>query len=109
MHMLPDTKSQIETPSPASTLYSMCYQGIKLKWYSGKIVSQSNSISYHPFDNERRYYELTFNKKYLQIVTKKYLQYVVSEGREIQLNRTQKWLHTNNPIKEDSNNNKLWT
>ena len=109
MHMLPDTKSQIETPSPASTLYSMCYQGIKLKWYSGKIVSQSNSISYYPFDNERRYYELTFNKKYLQIVTKKYLQYVVSEGREIQLNRTQKWLHTNNPIKEDSNNNKLWT
>ncbi|KAL0015881.1 hypothetical protein SO802_002950 [Lithocarpus litseifolius] len=103
-----DTKSQIETPSSASTLHSMCYQGIKLKWYSGKIVSQSNSISYYPSDNERRYYELTFNKKYLQIVTK-YLQYVVSEGREIQLNRTQKWQHTNNPIKKDNNNSKLWT
>nr|POF11948.1 aaa-atpase asd, mitochondrial [Quercus suber] len=59
--------------------------------------------------NERRYYELTFNKKYLQIITKKYLQYVVSEGREIQLNRAQKWLHTNNPIKEDNNNNQLRT
>lgn len=106
--MLPDTKCQIENPSSASTLHSMCYQGIKLKWYSGKIVSRSNSISYYPSDNERRFYELTVNK-YLQIVTKKYLQYVVSEGREIQLNRTQKRLHTNNPIKEDNNNNKLWT
>ena len=73
------------------------FDGIKVKWFSGKYVSQSRTISYYPSDTEKRFYVLTFNTKYLKIVTENYLDYVVSEGRAIQFKRKQKRLYTNSP------------
>ncbi|GMY30419.1 P-loop containing nucleoside triphosphate hydrolases superfamily protein [Fagus crenata] len=66
------------------------FDGIKVKWFSGKYVSQSRTISYYPSDTEKRFYVLTFNTKYLKSVTENYLDYVVSEGRAIQFKRKQK-------------------
>ena len=86
------------------------FDGIQLKWFSGKLVSQSRSISFYPSDSEKMFFVLTFNTKYLKIVTEKYLDYVISEGRAIQFKREQRRLYTNNPSNNEcGGNNMLWS
>lgn len=74
------------------------FQGAKVWWVLSKSVSpgRSMSMSYYP-EQEKRFYKLTFHKKYRDIITESYLDHVVREGKEIRVKNRQRKLYTNSP------------
>ncbi|KAE8124114.1 hypothetical protein FH972_019024 [Carpinus fangiana] len=59
--------------------------GATVWWVSTKIVSQSrSSMSYYP-EPEKRIYTITFHKKHRELITKSYLEHVLSKGKEIRV------------------------
>lgn len=65
-------------------------------------MPKQQSISFYPREDEKRYYILTFHKKYREIVTKSYLNHVLKEGKDISVKDRQRKLYTNNK-------NETWT
>ncbi|KAL3596161.1 hypothetical protein D5086_007798 [Populus alba] len=76
------------------------FNGVKVWWASGKIPPQSQSISWFPGSEEKRYYKLTFHKRYREIITKSYVEHVLKKGKEIAVKNRQRMLYTNNPSKD---------
>ncbi|KAH7550379.1 hypothetical protein JRO89_XS13G0180900 [Xanthoceras sorbifolium] len=72
------------------------FRGAKIWWVSSKVVSPSRPMSYYP-EQEKRYYRLTFHKRYREMITEKYLEHVVREGKEIRMRNRQRKLYTNSP------------
>ncbi|TQD76381.1 hypothetical protein C1H46_038082 [Malus baccata] len=75
------------------------FRGTKVWWVLFKSVSpggRSMSMAYYP-DQEKRFYKLTFHKKYRDIITVDYLNHVVNEGKEIRVRNRQRKLYTNSP------------
>lgn len=72
------------------------FNGIKLWWASGKHVTKSQSLSFHPMTDEKRYYKLTFHKSQREIILGAYLNYVMKEGKAIKVKNRQRKLYTNN-------------
>lgn len=74
------------------------YNGVKVWWVCSKVISpaRSMSMSYYQ-EQDKRFYQLTFHKKYRDIITGSYLEYVVREGKEIRLRNRQRKLYTNSP------------
>ncbi|KAK7316376.1 hypothetical protein VNO77_35375 [Canavalia gladiata] len=73
------------------------YEGVKLWWSSTYTVPKSQSISWFPHSDEKRFLTLTFHKRYRDLITSSYIQHVLNEGKAISIqNRTLK-LYTNNP------------
>ncbi|XP_059442741.1 AAA-ATPase At3g28580-like [Corylus avellana] len=70
------------------------FEGAKVWWVSTKIVSQSRSMSYYP-EPEKRIYTITFHKKHRELITKSYLEHVLSKGKEIRVRNRQRKLYTN--------------
>ncbi|KAH0975624.1 hypothetical protein GBA52_017523 [Prunus armeniaca] len=77
------------------------FQGAKVWWVLSKSVSpgRSMSMSYYP-EQEKRFYKLTFHKKYRDIITESYLDHVVREGKEIRVKNRQRKLYTNKAKEE---------
>jgi chaperone BCS1 len=76
------------------------FNGVRVWWASGKIPPQSKSISWFPGSEEKRYYKLTFHKRYREIITKSYVEHVLKKGKEIAVKNRQRMLYTNNPSKD---------
>ncbi|KAK3010062.1 hypothetical protein RJ639_012652 [Escallonia herrerae] len=72
------------------------YEGAKLWWTSKKFHPTSQSISFYPREDEKRYYTLTFHKKHRDVITKAYLRHVLDEGKAIAVRGRQRKLFTNN-------------
>lgn len=72
------------------------FHGVKVWWVSSKVVSPTRSMSYYP-EQEKRYYRLTFHKRYREIITGSYLEHVVKEGKEVRVRNRQRKLYTNSP------------
>lgn len=72
------------------------FRGVKVSWLLSKSVSPARQNSYYP-EQEKRFYKLTFHKKHRDIITEKYLEHVVSEGKEIRVRNRQRKLYTNSP------------
>ncbi|KAL6175576.1 hypothetical protein ACLB2K_052215 [Fragaria x ananassa] len=74
------------------------FQGANVWWVLTKAMSagRSMSMSYYP-EQEKRFYMLTFHKKYREIITGSYLNHVVKQGREIRVKNRQRKLYTNSP------------
>ncbi|CAN0924397.1 AAA-ATPase ASD, mitochondrial [Linum grandiflorum] len=72
------------------------FQGIKMWWASGKNISKSQTLSFYPATDEKRYYKLTFHKRYRNLVIGPYLSHVLKEGRAIKVKNRQRKLYTNN-------------
>ncbi|XP_031253137.1 AAA-ATPase ASD, mitochondrial-like [Pistacia vera] len=72
------------------------FHGAKVWWVSSKVVSPTKSMSYYS-EQEKRYYRLTFHKRYREIITETYLEHVVREGKEIRVRNRQRKLYTNSP------------
>lgn len=71
------------------------YKGVKVWWHSGKYATKTESFSFHPTTNERRYYTLTFHKRNRELVIGPYLGHVLKEGRAIKVKNRQRKLYTN--------------
>lgn len=72
------------------------FRGVKLWWASGKNISKSQSLSFHPVTDEKRYYKLTFHKRHRDLILGTYLNYVMKEGKAIKVKNRQRKLYTNN-------------
>ncbi|KAJ4851364.1 hypothetical protein Tsubulata_006679 [Turnera subulata] len=68
------------------------FQGIQVRWVASKVVPHGQSM--YP-QQEKRYYRLTFHKRYREIVTGAYLKHVMKEGKEIKARNRQRKLYTN--------------
>ncbi|KAK7365095.1 hypothetical protein VNO80_13902 [Phaseolus coccineus] len=76
------------------------FQGVQLWWSASYKVQKTQSFSFYPTSEEKRFLTLTFHKRYRDLVTVSYIQHVLKQGRDIALqNRTLK-LYTNNPSKD---------
>ncbi|KAJ8499869.1 hypothetical protein OPV22_010421 [Ensete ventricosum] len=73
------------------------FEGAKLWWASVSRSPPSQSISWHPPPDSRRYYRLTFHRRHRELVVGSYLAHVLREGREVGLRKRQRKLYTNNP------------
>lgn len=72
------------------------FKGVKVWWVCSKIMSPSRSMTIYQ-EQEKRFYKLTFHKKYRDTVTGSYLEHVMREGKEIRLRNRQRKLYTNSP------------
>ncbi|XP_057514551.1 AAA-ATPase ASD, mitochondrial-like [Actinidia eriantha] len=74
------------------------FQGVKVTWVaSSKTVGsaqRSMGYGYHQ-EPERRYYKLTFHKRYREMMTEAYLDHVMKKGKEIRVKNRQRKLYTN--------------
>nr|XP_043614896.1 AAA-ATPase ASD, mitochondrial-like [Erigeron canadensis] len=72
------------------------YKGIKVYWSSGKNIMKTQQFSFYPNTDEKRYYRLTFHKRYREIIVGDYLNHVLKEGKEIKIRNRLRKLYTNN-------------
>lgn len=72
------------------------YKGVKLWWASGKNTPKTQSLSFYPVSDERRYYKLTFHKRHRDLIIGPYLKHVLKEGKAIKVRNRQRKLYTNN-------------
>ncbi|CAI0455806.1 unnamed protein product [Linum tenue] len=73
------------------------FQGIKIWWSSNKNTPKRPSFSFYPKTEERRYYTLTFHKRYRDAITKSYIDKVLKDGKAIAVRNRERKLYTNNP------------
>ncbi|EXB47693.1 putative mitochondrial chaperone BCS1-B [Morus notabilis] len=72
------------------------FKGVKLWWASGKNTPKTQSVSFFPTSDERRYYRLTFHKRHRDLIIGPYLKHVLKEGKAIKVRNRQRKLYTNN-------------
>ncbi|XP_027077213.1 AAA-ATPase ASD, mitochondrial-like [Coffea eugenioides] len=72
------------------------YERIKLWWSSSKHTPPTQSFSFYPREEAKRYFTLTFHKKHREIITKMYLKHVLDQGKAITVSQRQRKLYTNN-------------
>ncbi|XP_047965530.1 AAA-ATPase At3g28580-like [Salvia hispanica] len=70
------------------------FNGVEVKWISGKVPSRATGALYYP-EPEQRYYKLKFDKCYKKMMTEDYLQHVFKRGREIRAANRPRRLYTN--------------
>ncbi|KAL7232429.1 hypothetical protein ACSBR2_010451 [Camellia fascicularis] len=88
------------------------FNGVKLWWALKQTVRNTTMFTLYQSDSEeeRKYYKLTFHRRYRDIVTGAYLSYVMEEGKAIELKNRQRKLYTNNPSDKWSWSGKnLWS
>ncbi|KAK7316374.1 hypothetical protein VNO77_35373 [Canavalia gladiata] len=76
------------------------FEGVKLWWSANKVTTNPqryNPFSYYGNSDEKRYYKLTFHKRYRDLITMSYIKHVLEEGKEIEMRNRQLKLYTNNP------------
>ncbi|XWS32830.1 hypothetical protein CRYUN_Cryun22dG0023700 [Craigia yunnanensis] len=72
------------------------FRGVKLWWASGKHIAKTQSFSFYPVTDEKRFYKLTFHKRNRDLIIGPYLKHVLKEGRAIKVRNRQRKLYTNN-------------
>ncbi|KAF7135008.1 hypothetical protein RHSIM_Rhsim08G0162700 [Rhododendron simsii] len=72
------------------------FQGAEISWVLGKtgLPQQPMGSAYHS-EPERRFYKLTFHKRYREMIAESYLQHVMKKGKEIRVKNRQRKLYTN--------------
>ncbi|KAF8408031.1 hypothetical protein HHK36_007171 [Tetracentron sinense] len=72
------------------------FKGIKLWWTLNTSIPKTQSFSFYPSADVKRYYTLTFHKLHRKLITETYLDYVLEEGKAVGLRNRQRKLFTNN-------------
>lgn len=55
------------------------FQGVKVWWGSYKTTSKTQSFPWNSSSDEKRYYKLTFQKRYRSLITESYLKHVLED------------------------------
>ncbi|KAK7340481.1 hypothetical protein VNO77_21185 [Canavalia gladiata] len=71
------------------------FNGVKLWWFSHKSIIRTQSFSVYPASDEKRYYTLTFHKRYRDLIARSYIPHVLEQGKAIKLKNRQLKLFTN--------------
>ena len=72
------------------------FKGVKIWWVSNKTTLKSQSFSFYPASDEKRYYTLTCHKRYRDLIAHSYIPHVLEEGKAIKMKNRQLKLNTNN-------------
>lgn len=64
---------------------------------ASKTTNKTQSISFYPASDEKRFLTLKFHRRYKDMVTGLYLNHVIQKGKEIVIENRQRKLYTNNP------------
>ncbi|ESR44291.1 hypothetical protein CICLE_v10011449mg [Citrus x clementina] len=75
------------------------FKGIKVWWVLGKNILKTQSFSFYPATDEKRYYRLTFHKSHRELITGPYVNHVLAGGKAITVKNRQRKLYSNNPSK----------
>ena len=73
------------------------FEGMKVWWGVKKIPPRTQSFSFYPAMEEKRYYKLTFHKSHRETLCGKYINHVLQEGKAITVRNRQRRLCINNP------------
>ncbi|OVA08018.1 AAA+ ATPase domain [Macleaya cordata] len=73
------------------------FQQAKLWWSLSKTTPKTQSFSFYPTSEEKRYLTLKFHRRYREIITEVYLNQVIEKGKAIVVENRQRKLYTNNP------------
>jgi chaperone BCS1 len=73
------------------------FNGVKVWWTANHTTSKSQSFSYYPVSEEKRFLTLTFHKRHRDLITTSYIQHVLEQGKAITLKNRQLKIYTNNP------------
>ncbi|KAI3446515.1 hypothetical protein Pfo_003180 [Paulownia fortunei] len=71
------------------------FGGVKVWWASGKHISKTQTFSFQPVSDEKRFYILRFHKKHRNFIIGTYLNHVLKEGKSIKVKNRQRKLFTN--------------
>ncbi|CAL4979879.1 unnamed protein product [Urochloa decumbens] len=86
------------------------YQGdTTLWWYADTVVTSSNIIIVYPGTEARRFFRVSFHRRFRNSVLNSYLPYALEKGREVIAKNRQRRLFTNNPKKAHSGENPGWS
>ncbi|XP_031488550.1 AAA-ATPase At3g28580-like [Nymphaea colorata] len=86
------------------------FHGVTVWWTSGKSMNRSQSFSFYPSPDEKRFYKLSFHKRHRKLVVDSYMKHVVEEAKVIEARNRRRKLYTNNPKMDDhSYRTKLWS
>ncbi|KDP20621.1 hypothetical protein JCGZ_04128 [Jatropha curcas] len=73
------------------------FNGIKIWWSSRKNTPKTQSFSFYPDKDERRYFKLTVHGRHRETIMTSYIDHVIKEGKAISVKNRQRKLYTNNP------------
>ncbi|XP_042030668.1 AAA-ATPase ASD, mitochondrial-like [Salvia splendens] len=71
------------------------FKGIKVWWTSSEHSPNKQSISFWPREDEKKYFRLTFYRKYRHRITAEYIKHVMEEGKAITVQERRRKLCTN--------------
>ncbi|CAN6357281.1 unnamed protein product [Urochloa humidicola] len=72
------------------------FGGATVWWYAVKRPPRSQTISFYPGQDERRFYRVVFHRRHRDLVVDTYLPFVLDEGRAVTVRNRQRRLFTNN-------------
>ncbi|CAL9224145.1 unnamed protein product [Arabidopsis halleri] len=73
------------------------FEGVKVWWQSKKHQSESRTFSFYPKADDSRFYMLKFHRRDRKVITERYLDHVMSEGKTIEVKNRERKLYSNNP------------
>ncbi|XP_057787337.1 AAA-ATPase ASD, mitochondrial-like [Salvia miltiorrhiza] len=72
------------------------FNGIKLWWASRETPPSSQTISWGPREADKRFFSLTFHRRYRDVICDLYLKHVLAQGKAITVRERRRKLFTNN-------------
>ncbi|XP_057756510.1 AAA-ATPase ASD, mitochondrial-like [Arachis stenosperma] len=72
------------------------FKGVKVWWLLNKTTLKTQSFSFYPASDEKRYYTLSFHNRYRDLIAHSYIPHVLEEGKAIKIKNRQLKLYTNN-------------
>lgn len=71
------------------------FNGVNLKWFKGKNPPSEKTITWGDLDNDKKFYTLSFNEKHRELITGKYINFVMEEGKANQRQGRQRKVYMN--------------
>ncbi|CAK9322632.1 unnamed protein product [Citrullus colocynthis] len=72
------------------------FNGVKIWWTSSKTVPKTQSFSFYPASDERRFYKLTFHRRHRETILESFINHIMEEGKAVELKNRQRKLYMNN-------------
>ncbi|KAK7394547.1 hypothetical protein VNO78_15078 [Psophocarpus tetragonolobus] len=91
-----DTHKQFLLSMDDNEQITEIYKGAKLWWGSHKTMIKTQSFSFYPSSDEKRFYTLSFHKRHRDLIAASYIPHVLEQGKLIKLKNRQLKLYTNN-------------
>ncbi|KAL5740180.1 hypothetical protein ACOSQ2_029360 [Xanthoceras sorbifolium] len=76
------------------------FNGVKVWWVLEAKVLQARNRGYNQDSMEKRYFKLSFHKRYRELIAGSYIDHVMKEGKAVTVKNRQRKLYSNNPCKD---------